>query len=123
VLDAPTLGYSTGPSGVALQRLFERWGIAAQIAPRIVQAPPGAPVGALVARGDVSLGFQQLSELLHLQGIDVVGPLPPAIQIETTFAAASGAASAQGAGVRALLAFLASPETAVTKQRYGMEPA
>lgn len=49
VLAARTLSYSTGPSGVALQKLFERWGIAEQIAPRIVQAPPGVPVGALVA--------------------------------------------------------------------------
>ena len=123
VLRAPTLGYSTGPSGVALARLFERWGIAQEIAPRIVQAPPGVPVGALVARGDVALGFQQLSELMHLEGIDVVGALPTAIQIETTFSAAICTASAQPDAVRALLAFLSSPGTAPTKQRHGMEPA
>ena len=68
VLAAPRVSYSTGPSGVHLQKLFERWGIAAEIAPRIVQAPPGVPVGSLVARGDVDLGFQQLSELMHLRG-------------------------------------------------------
>src|SRR3989344_4836275 len=51
-------------SGVALAKLFERWGIADQIAPRMVQAPPGVPVGSLVAKGEVALGFQQLSELL-----------------------------------------------------------
>jgi molybdate transport system substrate-binding protein len=123
VLQAPTLGYSTGPSGVALARLFERWGIARAIAPRIVQAPPGVPVGALIARGDVALGFQQLSELMHVPGVDVVGPLPPAIQIETTFAAASCTQSTHAAAVRHLLAYLASPETAATKRRHGMEPA
>ena len=53
VLAARSLSYSTGPSGVALARLFERWGIAQEIAPRIVQAPPGVPVGTLVARGEV----------------------------------------------------------------------
>ena len=66
VQSAHSLSYSTGPSGVALARLFERWGIADEIKSRIVQAPPGVPVGALVARGDVELGFQQLSELIHI---------------------------------------------------------
>lgn len=123
VLAAPTLGYSTGPSGVALGRLFERWGIAAQIAPRLVTAPPGVPVGALVARGEVALGFQQLSELMHLDGIDVLGPLPAEIQITTTFSAAICTASTQPDAARALLAFLASPEVAPIKQRHGMETA
>jgi molybdate transport system substrate-binding protein len=123
VLAAPTLGYSTGPSGVALAQLFERWGIAAAIASRIVTAPPGVPVGALVARGEVALGFQQLSELMSLPGIDVVGPLPPAVQIVTTFSAGICTSCRQPEAARALLDYLASPETADTKQRHGMETA
>ncbi len=123
VLAAPTLGYSTGPSGVQLAKLFERWGIAQEIAPRIVQAPPGVPVGTLVARGEVALGFQQLSELMSLPGIDVLGPLPPAIQITTTFSAGVCAASSQPDAARALLAFLAAPGKAATKRQHGMEPA
>jgi molybdate transport system substrate-binding protein len=123
VLAAPTLGYSTGPSGVALGKLFERWGISETIAPRIVTAPPGVPVGSLVARGDVALGFQQLSELMHQDGIDVVGALPPSIQIVTTFSAGIGTATTQADAARALLAFLASPEVAPIKQSHGMESA
>jgi molybdate transport system substrate-binding protein len=121
VLAAPTLGYSTGPSGVAIARLFERWGIAAEVAPRIVQAPPGVLVGSLLARGEVALGFQQLSELMHLPGIAVIGPLPPAVQIVTTFCAGICTASTQADAARALLEFMASPEAAAAKRAHGME--
>ncbi|MDE2367671.1 MAG: substrate-binding domain-containing protein [Burkholderiales bacterium] len=123
VLAAPRLSYSTGPSGVALQQLFERWGIAAQIAERIVQAPPGVPVGTLVARGDADLGFQQLSELMHLDGITVLGPLPPAIQVVTTFSGAIAATSQRRVEVADLLAALAAPACDEIKRRNGMEPA
>jgi molybdate transport system substrate-binding protein len=106
-----------------LARLFERWGIAAEISGRIVQAPPGVPVGTLVARGEVELGFQQLSELMHLEGIDVVGALPNAVQFITTFSAGVGSGSARAGAVRAMLDFMASPEAAEVKRRHGMEPA
>lgn len=123
VLAAPNIGYSTGPSGVQLQRLFARWGIADEIAPRCVQAPPGVPVGSLVARGDVALGFQQLSELLHVDGIQLLGPLPAAVQINTTFSAGVGAHARQPEPAHALLAWLASPATAAAKRSQGMDPA
>lgn len=123
VLHARTIGYSTGPSGAHLARLFERWGIADAIAPRIVQAPPGTPVGGLVAGGEVELGFQQLSELMHLPGIDVVGPLPAEIQAITMFSAAVCTASMRAAVARTLLSFLASPQANAAKRRHGMEPA
>ena len=122
VLGAATLSYSTGPSGVALAKLFERWGIAAQIKDRMVTAPPGVPVGTLVARGEVALGFQQLSELIHVDGITIVGPLPPAIQITTTFSAAMTTGCRQPAAVQTLLDFMASTDTMAAKQRQGMEP-
>jgi molybdate transport system substrate-binding protein len=123
IMKARSVGYSTGPSGAHLARLFERWGIADAIAARLVQAPPGVPVGALVARGDVELGFQQLSELMHLPGIDVIGALPPQIQVDTVFSAAICVASSCPAAAAALLSFLASAEAAATKRRHGMEPA
>jgi molybdate transport system substrate-binding protein len=123
VLSASTLGYSTGPSGVALTKLFERWGIADTVRDRIVQAPPGVPVGQLVASGEVEVGFQQLSELMHLPGIDVLGPLPPGSEIITTFSAGLCATSTQPEAVRSLLAFMTSPVAVDAKRRHGMEPA
>jgi molybdate transport system substrate-binding protein len=123
VLAARSLSYSTGPSGVQLAQLFERWGIAASLRGRIVQAPPGVPVGSLVADGRVELGFQQLSELMGLPGIDVIGPLPPAIQIVTTFSAGIAATSTQAGAVRAMLEFMRSPATVACKRNNGMEAA
>jgi molybdate transport system substrate-binding protein len=123
VLSARSVGYSTGPSGIALAALFERWGIAGEIRPRIVLASPGVPVGRLIAEGEVELGFQQYSELMHLPGIDILGPMPPGCGIVTTFSAGLCATSTQADGVRALLAFLSSPAVADAKRRNGMEPA
>ena len=122
VLSARTIGYSTGPSGVALQQLFARWGINEVIAPHIVQAPPGVPVGALIARGDVALGFQQMSELMHLEGINVIGPMPPGLEIVTTFSGAVCAASTQPDAARALLDFIRSPAADEAWRRHGMQP-
>lgn len=123
VLAARSIGYSTGPSGVELARLFERWGIARAIEGRSVQAPPGVPVASLIAQGEVELGFQQYSELMNSSGVDVLGPLPPAIQIITTFSAGIAAASVQADAVRALLEFMASPRCDAAKRASGMEPA
>jgi len=123
VLDASSIGYSTGPSGTALMQLFERWGIAAQLKDKLVQATPGVPVGTLVAQGKVALGFQQRSELIHLDGIEIVGPMPESVQIVTIFSGSVCAASKQPQAVRALLEFMASARTADAKRRQGMEPA
>jgi molybdate transport system substrate-binding protein len=123
VLAAPSISYSTGPSGVYLEKLFKHWEILEEIQPRIVVPPPGTPVGSLVADGRVALGFQQLSELKNLPGINVLGPLPDAIQTMTTFSGGTCASSARREAARALLAFLASPAVASTRQRHGMEPA
>ena len=123
---APSISYSTGPSGVALAKLFERWGIADEVQSRLVRAPPGVPVATLVASGQVALGFQQLSELMHVEGVAVVGPLPPAIQITTTFSAGiptrASADSSRAEQVSALFELMTSPQAVEAKQRQGMEP-
>ena len=123
VLNAKTLSYSTGPSGVYLEKMFARWGILEDIRPRIVVPPPGKPVGSLVADGTVELGFQQLSELINLAGVDVVGPLPAAVQTITIFSGGVSANCAQPDAARAVLKFMASPAAADAKQRHGMESA
>jgi molybdate transport system substrate-binding protein len=122
VLAAPTLSYSTGPSGVALARMFERWGIAEQIKDRILTPQPGTPVAQLLAQGQVSLGFQQLSELIHAPGIAIVGPMPADIAIDTVFTGAVRQGSARLDDARALLAFMASPQADAAKRRQGMNP-
>jgi molybdate transport system substrate-binding protein len=101
--------------------LLERWGIAQSIGPSLVQAPPGVPVGTLIARGDVELGFQQLAELVHLPGIDIVGLLPREAELVTTFCAAVCSRSAHPDGAKRFLALVASADDSV-KRRHGMEP-
>lgn len=123
VLTARTLGYSTGPSGVYLEQLFARWGVLDTIRPRIVVPPPGTPVGSLVADGTVALGFQQSSELVNLAGVDVIGPLPAAIQTVTVFSGGVSAACARPDPARAVLTFMASPAAADVARRHGMEAA
>jgi len=123
VLAARTLGHSTGPSGTALLRLFERWGLLDALRPRIVQAPPGVPVGRLVADGEVELGFQQFSEMMNIPGIDVLGPMPPGCEIVSIFSAGLCAASTRPEAVRALIEFMHSPAADDAKRRHGMDPA
>jgi molybdate transport system substrate-binding protein len=123
VLSAKTLSYSTGPSGVYLEKLFERWGILDEIRGRIVVPPSGKPVGSLVADGSVELGFQQLSELMTLPGIKVIGPLPPEIQTITLFSGGVSPGCSRPELGRALLEFMASPASAPAKRQFGMEAA
>ena len=125
VLASPTLSYSTGPSGVYLEKLFARWGIADQVKARIVVPPPGTPVGALVASGQATLGFQQLSELISLPGIEVLGTLPADVAFITTFSSGILAVIAgdatRVAAVHAFLQFLASAGVEDVKRKQGMD--
>ena len=122
VLAARRIGYSTGPSGQYLAKLFASWDPDGRLKDRITVAPVGVPVGSLVARGDIDLAFQQLSELGG-DGIDVVGQLPPDIQMMTTFSGGVARASAQPDAARALLAFMASPALTPIKREHGMDAA
>lgn len=122
LLAAKSVAYSASVSGVYVStELFQRLGIAAQMASKSRKVD-GEPVGAVVARGEAELGFQQISELRPVPGVEVVGPLPADLQRVTVFSAAAGARSANPAGGRALIAFLSSPAAAAAIAKSGMDP-
>ncbi len=120
VLNADSVGYSTGPSGNALLALFERWGIKAEMQGRLRQAPAGVPVAAMVARGEVALGFQQRSEMIDAPGIQVIADLPAEIAIVTVFSGGVCSTSMRSDDARAVLSAFAAPIHAATKLHHGM---
>jgi len=122
VLGAKSVVYSTGPSGIYLAALFERMGIAPQVRAKLKQVQ-GEPAGGVVARGDAEIGFQQMSELLPVPGIDIVGPLPPEIQQITAFSAGLHVAAREADAAKALVRFLTAPAAAPVIRKKGMEPA
>jgi molybdate transport system substrate-binding protein len=122
LLKAASVAYSSSVSGVYVSsELFDRLGIAAEMRPKSRRIE-SEPVAAVVARGEAEIGFQQISELRPVAGVEVVGPLPAEVQRVTVFSAAQGAGSRNPAGARALIAFLASPAAAAAIARSGMDP-
>ena len=120
VLAAGRTGYSTGPSGDHLMRLLADWGVRDALDGRLVQAPPGVPVGRLLLEGTVDLAVQQLSELMGLPGIVIAGPLPPPIRSDTVFTAGVSRTAPRPDAARGFVAFLASPAAADAKRRHGL---
>ena len=126
VLASPSISYSTGPSGVYLEKLFERWGVLDSIKARLVVPPPGVPVGSLLATGQVALGFQQMSELISLPGIEILGQLPEDVAFITTFCAAIPSPLAQQTeriqAIKAFFNHLSSDAAREVKLAHGMSP-
>jgi molybdate transport system substrate-binding protein len=123
VLAARSIAYSDSASGVYLsQVLFPRMGIAEQMAGKS-RMIPAEPVGAVVARGEAELGFQQISELLPVAGIELVGALPPELQKITVFSAGVAAGAKEPEAGRALIRFLSSNRAAAAIETSGLEPA
>jgi molybdate transport system substrate-binding protein len=122
LLNARSVAYSDSASGVYIQnQMFKRLGIEEQMKGK-ARMIPAEPVGAVVARGEVEIGFQQISELKPIQGITLVGPLPPELQEYTVFSAGVVARSKEPDAARALIRFLASPQAAPVVADSGMEP-
>jgi molybdate transport system substrate-binding protein len=126
LLAAKSIAYSDSGSGTYLSTtLFPKLGIADQIAPksRKVRGPPsGEPVAQVVARGEAEIGFQQVSELIHVPGIAFVGPIPAEVQPMTFFAGALTSTARQSEAAGALIRFLASSEAAPVMSRAGLMP-
>jgi molybdate transport system substrate-binding protein len=122
LLEAKSIGYSASASGVYLsQQLFQRLGIAEQILGKCKRIA-SEPVGVVVARGDAEIGFQQISELLPVAGIDFVGPLPDEVQKITVFSAGVAAGAQHPEAARALIRFLSSPAAAPAMRKSGLDP-
>jgi molybdate transport system substrate-binding protein len=121
MLAAKSIAYSTGPSGVYLTGLFQRMGISGQLASKVKQIK-GEPVGASVARGEIEVGFQQMSELLPVPGIDIVGGLSKDIEEITFFATGRHADSRVVEAADALTRFFKAPAAHAIIRAKGMEP-
>ncbi|MCX7382375.1 MAG: substrate-binding domain-containing protein [Alphaproteobacteria bacterium] len=121
ILNARAIGYSTGYSGVHIEEMMKTFGVMDLVASRMKRTASGSPVGAILANGDVDLGFQQVSELIHFPGIRYVGPLPAALQNVTVFSAGLHAKAAQPDAARRLMSALSSPTAAHWIRQYGME--
>ena len=123
VLDAKSVAYSSGPSGLYIAEMFKHMGIEEQIKPKLVLPPSNVQVGEVLAKGEADLGFQQVSDLVHMQGITYVGPLPAALQNITTYSIGVHPSAPAGEAARALVKFLTAPEgrSAITKA--GLDPA
>ena len=122
LLDAKSIAYSASASGVYIStEMLQTLGIADQVMPKAKRIV-SERVGTIVARGEAELGFQQVSELLPITGIDYVGPLPEPVQRVTIFSAGIAAKAREPQAARALIAFFVSREAAPTIAKTGLEP-
>ena len=119
---AKTVAYSDSASGVYVStEMFQKLGIADEMKDK-ARKVPATPVGEIVAHGEAEIGFQQISELKPVAGIDIVGPLPAELQKITTFSAGIATASKEPDAGRALIKFLASPTARDAIVKSGMDP-
>jgi molybdate transport system substrate-binding protein len=120
---AKTVGYTSGPSGVYMAGLVERMGIAAEVKAKFRSVPSGGTIGTIVASGNCEIGFQQVSELVHIPGVDYIGPLPAEVQRVTIFSIGLQTGAPHPAEAKALVAFLTTPAAVAVMQKHGLEPA
>jgi molybdate transport system substrate-binding protein len=122
VLAAKSVAYSAGASGIYLVSMFEKLGISDEVKSKTAMVRPGEPVGEVVARGDAEIGFQQVSELIAVKGIEYLGPLPAELQNITVFSGGIHIATKEADAAAALLKFLTAPPATPTLKKRGLEP-
>jgi molybdate transport system substrate-binding protein len=123
LLAAKSVAHSkTGMSGIYFPTVLARLGITDAMQSKIVMPEPGTPVGDVVAKGEAEIGVQQISELLPVAGIEIVGPLPDALQKITIFSAGVLVAAKEPDAARALVKFVASASRPLLQEK-GLEPA
>jgi molybdate transport system substrate-binding protein len=122
LLAAKSIGYSKGPSGTHLMSVMQRLGVAEELKPKLVQPELGQRVGAMVAKGDVEIGVQQINELLPIPGIDFVGPLPNELQTALIYSTGLPATAKEREVAAALVKFLTSEAALPVFKKLGMEP-
>jgi molybdate transport system substrate-binding protein len=123
LLRAHSIAYSASVSGEYLTKeLLQRLGIADRVLPKCRRIEGGERVGAVIARGEAEIGFQQLSELLPVPGIAHITPLPAEVQKVSVFSAGIAASSTDSDAARSVIHFLASPEAAEAIKKSGLEP-
>lgn len=123
LLQAQSIAYSASVSGEYLtNELLQRLGIADRVLPKCRRVEGGERVGAVIARGEAEIGFQQISELLPVPGIDHITPLPPEVQKLSIFSAGVAATTSDSDAARAVITFLSSLDASESIKNSGLEP-
>ena len=121
LIAAKSVGLSTGPSGIYLEKLFERLGVAEAVKAKTRLIPSGGTVSTLLANGEAEIGFQQISEIAHADGVDYVGPLPAELQLISVFTAGVHTGAAHPGEAQALVKFLTAPAALAVMKKHGLE--
>ena len=122
LLAAKSIGYSSGSSGTYMMGLIERMGIADQIKSKMKQVPSGMRISTMIESGEVDIGFQQISELIHEKGVDYLGPLPPDIQKITIYSVGLHSGAKEPVAAKELVKALTGPAGVAVIKQHGMEP-
>jgi molybdate transport system substrate-binding protein len=122
VLAAKSVAYSGGASGTYIVSMLQKLGIYDAVKPKAVVTKPNEPVGEKLVRGEAELGFHQLSELIPVKGIQIIGPLPPEIQEITVFSGGLHTAVKEQDAASALIKFLTAPAAAEALKKHGLDP-